>query len=111
MMMEIAVAVDKESFRRKYLELMNGVMKLTPRELDVLEVFLSIDDEVACSKMARKQVVEQLNFKSVSVLNNYVKGLKDKGVILVDKHGVYRYHPITKGKYGLPSVTFKFVST
>ena len=58
---------------------------------------------------ARKHVAEAMNFKSVSVLNNYVKSLKDKRIIMKDNDGVYRYNGIVKPPESLDQLTFKFV--
>ena len=94
--MQLEIKTSKKSFTRHYLELLNGILKLTPRELDSLLLFLEYDQEVACSMQARKHVADAMSFKSVSVLNNYVKSLKDKQVIYKDKSGVYRYNDIVK---------------
>lgn len=58
---------------------------------------------------ARKVVADAMNFKNVSVLNNYVKSLKDKKVIYKDKAGVYRYNDIVKPSASLEQLTFKFI--
>lgn len=107
--MQLEIKTSKKSFIRHYLELLNGILKLTPRELDSLLLFLEYDQEVACSMQARKHVADAMNFKSVSVLNNYVKSLKDKKVIYKDDHGVYRYNTIVKPTKRLDTLTFKFV--
>lgn len=109
--MQLEIQTSKKSFTRHYLELLNGILKLTPRELDSLLLFLEYDQDVACSMQARKHVAQALNFKSVSVLNNYVKSLKDKRVIYKDSAGVYRYNDIVKPNGNLESLTFKFVVT
>lgn len=109
--MQLEIKTSKKSFTRHYLELLNGILKLTPRELDSLLLFLEYDQEVACSMQARKHVAEAMSFKSVSVLNNYVKSLKDKKVIYKDSTGVYRYNDIVKPNGNLESLTFKFVVT
>lgn len=107
--MQLEIQTSKKSFTRHYLELLNGILKLTPRELDSLLLFLDYDQDVACSMQARKHVASAMNFKSVSVLNNYVKSLKDKKVIYKDSRGVYRYNDIVKPNGNLESLTFKFV--
>ncbi len=107
--MQLEIQTSKKSFIRHYLELLNGILKLTPRELDSLLLFLEFDAEVACSMQARKHVADAMSFKSVSVLNNYVKSLKDKQVIYKDDHGVYRYNDIVKPNGNLDTLTFKFV--
>lgn len=107
--MQLTIKTSKKSFLRHYLELLNGILKLTPRELDSLLLFLEYDQEVACSMQARKYVAEAMNFKNVSVLNNYVKSLKDKKVIFKDNAGVYRYNDIVKPNGNLEQLTFKFL--
>ena len=109
--MQLEIKTSKKSFTRHYLELLNGILKLTPRELDSLLLFLEFDQDIACSMQARKHVAQAMSFKSVSVLNNYVKSLKDKKVIYKDDHGVYRYNDIVKPDGNLKSLTFKFVVT
>ena len=107
--MQLTIKTSEKSFHRHYLELLNGILKLTPRELDTLLHFLQHDQEVACSMKARKVVADAMNFKNVSVLNNYVKSLKDKKVIYKDKAGVYRYNDIVKPSASLEQLTFKFI--
>ena len=107
--MQLTIQTNKDSFQRHYLELLNGILKLTPRELDSLLLFLDYDSEVACSMQARKHVADSMNFKNVSVLNNYVKSLKDKQVIYKDDLGVYRYNNIVKPSGSLDQLTFQFV--
>jgi hypothetical protein len=106
--MELTIQTSEKSFRRHYLQLLNGILKLTPRELDSLILFLDYDDHIACSMEARKHVAEQMSFKNVSVLNNYVKSLKDKNVIVKDADGGYRYNSIVKPNGLLSELTFKF---
>jgi biotin operon repressor len=73
--------------------MINGVLKLTGTELRVLGAFIDIAPEKPCSSQSRKQVVQLLGFKSVAVLNNFIKSLKDKGV-LIFQDGQYRFNPV-----------------
>lgn len=107
--MQLTIKTSEKSFHRHYLELLNGILKLTPRELDTLLYFIQYDPETACSMKARKFVASAMNFKNVSVLNNYVKSLKDKQVIFKDKSGVYRYNNIVKPSNSFEQLTFKFL--
>lgn len=107
--MQLTIKTNKKAFLRHYLELLNGILKLTPRELDSLLLFIEFDPEVACSMQARKHVADRMNFKNVSVLNNYVKSLKDKKVIYKDETGVYRYNHIVKPSDSIEQLTFQFV--
>ncbi len=68
--MELSIRTSNKNFLRNYLELLNGILRLTPRELDSLVLFIEYDPEVACSMASRKYVSDAMNFKSVSVLNN-----------------------------------------
>lgn len=107
--MQVNIKTNNKKFRRTYLELLNGILKLTPRELDSLILFLEYDKEIACSMGARKFVSQEMNFKNVSVLNNYVKSLKDKQIIYKDKDGIYRYNHIVKPSEPLNHITFQFI--
>lgn len=107
--MELNIQTSKKRFLRNYLELLNGILRLTPRELDSLVLFIEYDPEVACSMQARKHVADAMNFKNVSVLNNYVKSLKDKNIIHKDREGVYRYNAIVQPPPSLEHLTFKFI--
>jgi hypothetical protein len=91
---------SEESFTRDYLSMINGLLKLTDTELKVLEAFLTIAPEKPCSPDSRKQVTGLLGFKSVAVLNNFIKSLKDKGVLIIDERE-YRFNPLVIPKKNL----------
>lgn len=102
---KISVPITLEG-KRDYLSLLNGILKLTAVELDVLAAFLDIDAFVCATKTGRRIVAEKLGMKNVAVLNNYVKSLKDKGVIYKDQFGSYRYLDIVSPKMELESIEF-----
>lgn len=91
---------------KDYLTLLNGILKLTEVEMNVLAEFLEIDPFTCASKTARRRVAEKLQMKNVAVLNNYVKALKDKGVIYKDQFGIYKYLDIVSPKMELESIEF-----
>lgn len=105
MMGKVTVPIKLEG-TRDYLSLLNGILKLTEVELDVLAAFLDVDPFVCASKAARRLVAERLQMKNVAVLNNYVKSLKDKGVIYKDQFGSYKYLDIVSPKMELESIEF-----
>jgi hypothetical protein len=108
--MELAIHTTSKSYLRYYLELLNGILKLTPRELDALLLFIEFDKVIACSRDARVYVASQMNFKTVTVVNNYVKNLKDKGVIVYDSDkGGYTYNAILTPPDPSDGIKFKFV--
>lgn len=102
---KINVPVTLEG-KRDYLSLLNGILKLTTVELDVLAAFLEVDQFVCATKTSRKIVTEKLGMKNVAVLNNYVKALKDKGVIYKDQFGNYKYIDVVSPRMELDSIEF-----
>lgn len=102
----VPVQLSQDTHVRDYLTLLNGILKLTPVELDVLAAFVEYDPFICASKAARKVVVEKLGMKNVAVLNNYVKSLKDKGCIYKDRTGLYRYNPIVSPREDVESIEF-----
>jgi len=102
---KINVPVTLEG-KRDYLSLLNGILKLTTVELDVLAAFLEVDQFICATKTSRKIVAEKLGMKNVAVLNNYVKALKDKGVIYKDQFGNYKYIDVVSPRMELESIEF-----
>jgi predicted transcriptional regulator len=78
----------------KYLQVFNGILELTDKELLVLSKFIDLSDTVnLCSTENKKAVAKSLNMEDHNTLNNYVKKLKDKGAIKKNKNG-YALSPI-----------------
>lgn len=104
----VPVQLSDDNSVRDYLTLLNGILKLTPVELDVLAAFVEYDPFVCASKAARKVVAEKLGMKNVAVLNNYVKALKDKGIIRKDRYNNYKYIEVVSPKTKLDGIEFVF---
>ena len=70
----------------KYLRIWNGLFNLTDMELKILSYFIDINKELKhanlCAPKIKKLVAKQIGFDDHNTLNNYVKKLKDKGVLL-----------------------------
>lgn len=78
----------------KYLQVFNGILELTDKELLVLSKFIDLSDTVnLCSPENKREVAKALDIKDYNTLNNYVKKLKDKGAISKTKNG-YTLSPI-----------------
>jgi len=94
----VRIPTNSRNLVRDYVLAVNGILKLTDREVEVIAAFIRYDKENAATPSARKYVAEELEMKSVAVLNNFVKALKDKGVILPvpGQKNRYTYHPIIK---------------
>jgi predicted transcriptional regulator len=77
----------------KYLQIFNGILELTEKELLVLSKFIDLSDTVnLCSPENKKTVAKSLGIKDYNTLNNYVKKLKDKGAIKKTKDGYALSH-------------------
>ena len=60
----------------KYLQVFNGILELTDKELLVLSKFIDLSDTVnLCSTENKKVVADSLGIKDYNTLNNYVKKL------------------------------------
>jgi len=70
----------------KYLQVFNGILELTDKELQILSKFIDAGDvSNICSTSSKKSVAKDLGIKDYHTLNNYVKRLKDKGAIIKSK--------------------------
>lgn len=75
----------------KYLQVFNGILELTQKELAVLAEFIDTGDHNdLCDIETKKIVAERVGLEDFNTLNNYIKRLKDKGAI--GKRGS-KYYP------------------
>lgn len=78
----------------KFLQVFNGILELTEKELNILAAFIDFGETVdLCSPSNKKIVASKMGVKDHNTLNNYVKRLKDKGAIKKGKNG-YELNPI-----------------
>jgi hypothetical protein len=113
----ITASIPKAQLVNVYLSLWNGILKLTDKELLIVEALVSkylelqlvIKDtkylyEVLFSTQSLKDIRIKLGLKE-QTLNNYKGSLKGKGILLIDNDGNYsldeRVIPVTQ-------ITFKF---
>ena len=70
----------------KYVQLWNGIFKLTDKELTILSAFIDVnnitEESNLCSIENKRKVADIVGIKDHNTLNNYVKSFKDKRVIL-----------------------------
>ena len=86
------IKVNKESPYKNYLQLVNGVMRLTDKELEVLTLFMEQDAENLFSKESRRYLTETLGIKNINV---YVKKFKDANLVIkTGKRGIYKPIPL-----------------
>tara|TARA_R110002012_G_scaffold58619_1_gene152066 strand:+ start:1193 stop:1528 length:336 start_codon:yes stop_codon:yes gene_type:complete len=80
----------------KYIQLWNGIFRLTDKELSILSAFIDVniitDDINICSVANKKKVAKVIGIKDYNTLNNYVKSFKDKGAV-TKVNNVYKLNP------------------
>lgn len=83
--MKINIKVDTTY---KYIQVFNGILELTDKEMAVLSNFVDLSKTVnICSAESKREVAKAMNIEDPNTLNNYVKRLKDKGAIVKTKDG------------------------
>lgn len=95
--MKLTLKTSRDNFYKKYYQTLNGILNLSKNELNILAEFSTIrlqfpkdmdatqKDQLMFSSEYRKIVASNLGM-SIFNLNNYIKGLKDRGILL--KKGV-----------------------
>tara|TARA_R110002167_G_C12458741_1_gene632508 strand:- start:266 stop:610 length:345 start_codon:yes stop_codon:yes gene_type:complete len=78
----------------KYIHLWNGIFNLTSREAEILAHFIDVNEirgsKNICAVDNKKDVAVLVGLKDYNTLNNYIKRLKDKKVMLKQKDGNYK---------------------
>lgn len=92
--MQISIKTAKSSYHRDIVGVLNGIFKLTDKEMDVLAKALEFQLHRAFSTQCRKWILEQMGFNSTHDVNNYVKRLKEKGVVQADQDEILRFNPL-----------------
>lgn len=106
--LKISLKVGREDRFDAYLELMNGILKLTPTQLKVLAMLIRKNPK-SCTPKARQEVTQTMGFKNVAVTNNFIKVLRDKGIITKNEEtGLYEYNSSIIPPEEITSVEFAF---
>ena len=82
--------VSKDIFFKEYSKILNGVLELSPRELEVFS-FLLKEDSVGGSTninspKVRKEIIETYKISEAN-LSRYLRVIKDKGLIIKGQTG------------------------
>ena len=93
-MRTLQVQVNEGEYISSFLQILNGLLKLTDKELEVLRVFLSVNPKDPNGPEFKTRVVKDSGMKNVAVLNNYIKKFRDKGILISNESGVNMYNPI-----------------
>ena len=77
----------------KYIQLWNGIFKLTDKELTILSSFVDVnnitEEDNLCSIKNKKKVAGMVGIRDHNTLNNYIKKFKDKGALLLRQNTYY----------------------
>lgn len=113
--------VGSDRYYKECLHILNTVLKLTTTEINVLSEFLKLKEgfelfqeyernKLTFSPTSRQFVCEKLGISKYN-LNNYIKGLKRKNMIIDLGKGVYKLNPyIDLNSANEFEVTFKIKS-
>jgi len=103
----LTIPVEKKEYVKTYLRVLNGILKLTDKELEILTIFLQVNHKDPCTSEFKADVIARANLKNVAVLNNYIKKFKDMG-LLIYKAGIYSYNPVLNPEQYIEGVYIKF---
>lgn len=93
--------ISKENFYNTYFSLLNPIFNLTKLEIDILSEFLKLykelngvkdADKMIFSSTSRQLICERLDISKYN-LNNYIKSLKKKNMIVDLGDGKYMFNP------------------
>ena len=107
------VKLDRDGFYSKHLEIINPFLpiKLTPKEIEVLAAFMSLEGELAEDRFGttgRKVVRRKLGI-TPGGLGNYLKSLKQKGFVY-KKGGAFYIASIVMPNDGVQQYSFKLIA-
>ena len=80
----------------KYLQIWNGIFNLTSKELEILSLFIDVQNAKPsnnlCSAVNKKEVAVLIGIEDHNTLNNYIKRFKDKGA-MIKSMNTYKLNP------------------
>lgn len=85
--MKLQLQVSNKDFYNKYYQAINGILKLTAKELAILSLLsinkskLGITDKELFSSKNRTIMSQSLGISKFN-FNNYIKSMKDRGILL-----------------------------
>lgn len=99
---------------REYIQLFNGIFRLTEMEKNVLAEFLDLylelkgqDNGSPFTSEMRKVIAKRVSKGDPHLLSVYIKKLKTKGALSPDPSSIYKINPVLiPGKED--EITFKF---
>lgn len=110
--MKLQLQVTKEEFYKKYYQAINGVLKLTNKELLILETlsyrkFLGQSDKELFSSKNRTVITKELGISRFN-FNNYIKSLSDRKILIKSNKQLSINSAIYQDITNLDTLDFKF---
>lgn len=99
----------QEAFIEHWVQITSGVTRLTETQQKVLVELLKANP-TECDTNARRIVTEKLGFKNLAVTANFIKILRDKGVLCPQAEGKLTYSPLVNPPSGTTSIEFEFLA-
>lgn len=103
--MERTISVSKEKYNRAAVTLLNCFLDMSEYELTIIVGMLNYNISQLNTK-TRAELVKNLNLKPMS-FNNYIKKLKDKGILQGSKNLTIHPNITSPIKDGVLSITIK----
>jgi DNA-binding transcriptional ArsR family regulator len=104
--------VSKDTLFSEYTKIVNGVLELSPRELEVFSFLLLADGEGERAninnKVVRDRVTAKLNISAAN-LSRYLKVLRDKGLLIRNEKGKWVLNDVIRPIITGNKVELKFI--
>ena len=99
--------IRKSNKYREFIRVLNGVLNLTEREIDILSILLTIEEELSPDYIMRKGIMnreirthlKKTEKMSKSNLSKVENRLKDKGVLIESTNGKIIINPLFRPKF------------
>lgn len=102
----VPIYVTKDDFHERYLQVMNGISQLTPRQL---EVMVELVKWGVITTRVRQTIRKQLGFPSEAAFNLIIADLKKKGAIYRNAEGTLKINPYLVPETDQTTLTFEFI--
>lgn len=102
--MKLTISLNRSKLYKTYLQTINGLLRLSPKEMDILNEFMTLRDKLTSgnitgddlnallfSPSSRKIIYTHLGISSFN-LNNYLSSLREKRMIL-ESEGLFYLNP------------------
>jgi len=110
----IKIPVTDDTFVVKYLNSINGILRLSPQELDVMAAMVMYSTDPSgdvCNTETRKIILRETTMSNSTSLTNVIRAIvKKKALILkTEPKRHYKFHPLVEaGLHSLDKITISY---